>query len=69
MPLEYGLRTQWLKNVQAAGYAYIRLHGKWLYLANPHIISKAERPRLDLPILSARRVFSASEYALMLDQL
>lgn len=68
VPLGYGLRTQWLKNVQAAGYACIRLHGKWLYLGHPRIISKYERLGLALPSLSAHRVFSGSEYALLLSQ-
>jgi len=63
----YGLKSDWLKNVFAAGQAVLHKRGKGIALANPRMLSKAEAATLVTgPSAVFYRLFPYNEAALVL---
>lgn len=67
VPVNYGLRTDWLQNIMAAGEAEIKLGGRWRRLVEPRLLAgAAARPFLPAPFRLFTLAFPASNRFLLL---
>ena len=64
--LTYGPRTDWLRNVLAAGECLLERRGRRVRLANPRVVRDPRRRLVPLPVRLVLRLVGA-DYFLLLD--
>ena len=64
--LTYGPRTDWLRNVLAAGECLLERRGRRIRLANPRVVRDPRRRLVPRPVRLALRLLGA-DYFLLLD--
>src|SRR5271170_2195866 len=60
--LTYSSRSEWVKNVLAAGGCELQTRGKRYELSAPHVVHDPTRGRFPIPVRVVLRIVGADEY-------
>jgi len=60
--LTYSSRSEWLKNVLAAGGCELKTRGKTYHLSAPKVVPDPARQQFPIPVRIVLRIVGADEY-------
>src|SRR4051812_13157235 len=63
--LTYGADSQWVRNVLAAGDAYVETRGRRLHLVDPEVVRDAARSPVPMPVRLPLRVADVTEFMVL----